>query len=103
MKALIILAQASMADGAPKMEGLGDAVTLMVIGMATVFTVLLLVIMTAKFLINIVNKYIPEEAKPEQRSAGSASAIDPQTTQAIEMAIAKLTNGKGKVESISKL
>ena len=49
------------------MENLNTALLLMVVGMATVFAILLIVIYLGKGLIALVNKYAPEEvssAKP---------------------------------------
>lgn len=43
------------------MENLETALLLMVVGMATVFAILLLVIYLGKLLISLVNKYAPEE------------------------------------------
>ena len=41
------------------MENLETALLLMVVGMATVFAILLLVIYLGKLLISLVNKYVP--------------------------------------------
>ena len=46
------------------MENLETAFLLMVVGMATVFVILLIVIYLGKLLISLVNKYAPEEAVP---------------------------------------
>ena len=42
------------------MEPLNEALKLMVVGMATVFSILLIVIYLGKSLIALVNKYVPE-------------------------------------------
>ena len=44
------------------MENIGVGLMLMVVGMATVFVILLIVIYLSKYLITIVNKVAPEEA-----------------------------------------
>ena len=44
------------------MENLNIALLLMVVGMATVFAILLIVIYLGKAMIALVNKYAPEEA-----------------------------------------
>lgn len=50
------------------MENLNLALLLMVVGMATVFAILLIVIYLGKLLIALVNKYAPEEvALPNRR------------------------------------
>ena len=43
------------------MENIETAILLMVVGMATVFVILLIVIYLGKLLITLVNKYAPEE------------------------------------------
>ena len=46
------------------MENIETAILLMVVGMATVFVILLIVIYLGKLLITLVNKYAPEEVVP---------------------------------------
>ena len=48
------------------MENIETAILLMVVGMATVFVILLIVIYLGKLLITLVNKYAPEEVVPEE-------------------------------------
>lgn len=43
------------------MENIGVGLMLMVVGMATVFVILLIVIYLSKYLITVVNKVAPEE------------------------------------------
>ena len=45
------------------MENIETAILLMVVGMATVFVILLIVIYLGKLLITLVNKYAPEEVQ----------------------------------------
>ena len=49
------------------MENLNIALLLMIVGMATVFAILLIVIYLGKGLIALVNKYAPEEVVPPNR------------------------------------
>lgn len=51
------------------MENLNTALLLMVVGMATVFAILLIVINLGKALIALVNKYAPEEVAPAKAAA----------------------------------
>lgn len=51
------------------MENLNTALLLMVVGMATVFAILLIVINLGKSLIALVNKYAPEEVTPAKAAA----------------------------------
>ena len=51
------------------MENLNIALLLMIVGMATVFAILLIVIYLGKGLIALVNKYAPEEVVPAKQAA----------------------------------
>jgi oxaloacetate decarboxylase gamma subunit len=80
---------------------------LMVVGMATVFAILLLIIVLGKGLIFLVNKYAPEETAVSETvrriSAGNGNDTLPgQTAAAIIAAVSALTGGKGKVTKIEK-
>jgi len=85
------------------MDNLTEGLKLMIIGMTTVFCVLLLIIYFGKALISLVNKFFPEEEKNIAKSVATAKSADPQVAQAIALAVQQLTNGKGKVEKIEKL
>lgn len=56
------------------MENIETAILLMVVGMATVFVILLIVIYLGKLLITLVNKYAPEEVVPVKREASQGPA-----------------------------
>lgn len=83
----------------------------MVVGMTTVFAILLIVINLGKGLIVLVNKYAPEEivvkkqVTPQRQTvpAATAASITNQTTAAIVSAVSVVTGGKGKVVKIEKL
>lgn len=75
---------------------------LMVVGMATVFVILLIVIYLSKYLITIVNKVAPEEA-PKKVPAVASSTADVGAMDAIKAAVNILTAGKGQVVKIEKL
>ncbi len=75
---------------------------LLVVGLTTVFAVLLLVIYFGKLLIWCVNKFFPEEVKEVKQSAGATGNVDPTVRQAIEIAIRQVTGGKSGVQSIEK-
>lgn len=79
-----------------------EALTLMVIGLITVFAVLCLIVVVGNLLISIVNKYFPEEEKPAN-VAKTVAKVDAKVAQAIQAAVNQLTNGKGKVEKIEKI
>lgn len=76
--------------------------TLMLIGMITVFLILLLVINLSKALILIVNKVTPEEA-PVTKAAPAKATIDSNTMAIIQAAVSNLTGGKGVVSNVTKL
>jgi oxaloacetate decarboxylase gamma subunit len=88
---------------------------LMVVGMTTVFFVLLLVISLGKGLTWLVNRYAPQETAthPSTRPGRNTSAgttnhkpplpqEDDRTTAAIVAAVSAFTAGNGKVTEIKK-
>lgn len=86
------------------MENLETALLLMVVGMSTVFIILLIVIYLGKLLISIVNKYAPAEEVPiKQQPAKAPVAISGQILAVITAAVNVVTQGKGKVVKIEKL
>lgn len=92
------------------MENIETGLLLMVVGMTTVFAILLIVINLGKGLIVLVNKYAPEEVVvKKQTSRVPATAANPkagiagQTTAAIVSAVSVATGGRGKVVKIEKL
>ena len=86
------------------MENMGLGLTLMLIGMVTVFIILLIVINLSKVLISIVNKVAPEEEAPKKKAAvPSTTIIDSNVMAIIEAAVKELTDGKGTVTSVEKL
>lgn len=88
------------------MENIGIGLLLMVVGMTTVFAILLIVINLGKGLILLVNKYAPEEVeakKPVRAAATATSDISKKTTAAIVAAVSSATCGQGKVTKIEKV
>lgn len=85
------------------MENISIALQLMVVGMVTVFLILLLIIQLSKGLIAFVNRVIPEE-KPAQPATVSAPPAPDVTTQKIlQEAVAQITGGKGRITEIRKI
>lgn len=87
------------------MENIEEALKLMVVGLATVFAVLLIIIYSGKALIAIVRKYVPEaEAAPASPAplAAAPAAIDPGVQAAIQKAVDSLTGGKATVVKIER-
>ena len=86
------------------MENLETAFLLMVVGMATVFVILLIVIYLGKLLIYLVNKYAPEEVvSVKQTSSQAPVPIPGNILAAITAAVNVVTQGKGKVTKVEKL
>lgn len=83
---------------------MGEALSLMAIGMTTVFVVLSLVIALGNLLVAFVNKYCPEEEKPATpKSAASSSSVSPKVAAVINAAIQHKFAGKAMVEKIEKI
>ncbi len=79
------------------MENIETAILLMVVGMATVFVILLIVIYLGKLLITLVNKYAPEEVVPaKQETPRGPAPIPGNILAAITAAVNVVTQGKGK-------
>ncbi len=83
------------------MDNLGTGLLLMIVGMITVFTILLVVINLGKLLICMVNTFARHE---EHAQVSLQRAIaDNDSVVAIKAAVKILTAGKGKVVKIEKL
>lgn len=85
------------------MENLNLALLLMVVGMATVFAILLIVIYLGKGIIALVNKYAPEEVAPAKSAANGPASIPANIMAAISAAVTVVTQGKGKVSKVEKI
>ena len=80
------------------MENIETATLLMVVGMATVFVILLIVIYLGKLLI------APEEVLPAKKETQKGPAPIPgNILAAISAAVNVVTLGKGKVTKVEKL
>ena len=77
-----------------------EALTLMGIGMATVFVVLLIIILLGTLLIKTVNKFFPEEAKPVMKAV---QTVDQNVQEAINKAILAISGGKKAAQKIEKI
>lgn len=85
------------------MENLGIGLELMIVGMLTVFVILLIVIWGGKLLIAVVNKVAPEEVVPAKKSAKPAASVDAGTMAILQEVVSKITGGTGKVASARKI
>ena len=78
----------------------GTALTLLGVGMITVFTVLLFVVLAGNGLIWFVNKFIPlQRSEPISKP----DALDPRKVAVITAAVEAATGGKGGIKKIEKL
>lgn len=84
------------------MENLGLGLTLMLIGMVTVFAILIIVIALSNALIRIVNKVCPAEETPNKAPARQAT-VDSAVMDVINAAVAQITAGKGRVTKVERI
>ncbi len=89
-------------------EILIEGLKLMVVGMGTVFTVLVLVVIVAKVLVGVVNKYFPAQVKKVVKRAQTQvsavkDAIDKKKLAVISASVEILTKGKGTVVKVEKI
>ncbi len=88
------------------MADIGIGLQLMVVGMCTVFVILIIVIWGGKLLINVVNKIAPEEVgdtRKELKASAQVATIDGTTMVVLQEVVSKLTGGKGRIASAKKL
>ena len=97
-----ILLQAAPAVEVSNWDKFMEALSLMGIGMATVFVVLLIIIFLGGLLIKTVNKFFPEEVKAS-KALQTAQAVDQNIQEAINKAIMTLSGGKQSAQKIEKL
>lgn len=83
-------------------EGFKLGLSLMAIGMATVFVMLWLVVLGGAVLIRIINRFYPDTVTTP---AASSEAIKENNKKiaAITAVVEAVTGGKGKVVSIKKI
>lgn len=86
------------------MENIGIGIQLMIVGMSTVFLILLIVIWGGKLLISAVNKIAPEEAAaPKKAAAAAPQTVDANTMAILQQVVSQITGGKGQVASAKKI
>lgn len=77
-------------------------VTLMIVGMVTVFAVLLIIINLSKLLIKLVSKFALEEnVKKDVKQNGPE--IPANIMAVIQQTVKEITNGKGTVSNVVKI
>ena len=75
----------------------------MVVGMSTVFLILLVVIWGGKLLIKAVNKIAPEEEAHPKAASVATSVVDDATMAVLQQVVSQITNGEGRVASAKKV
>ena len=83
-------------------EGIEFSLTVMAVGMITVFSILGFVVLGGKIMILIINKLPSEEGKDSTPPSGNKQ-IDSIKISVLAAAVAAITGGKGKITSIEKL
>lgn len=84
------------------MNDFNTAILLMLVGMITVFIILLIVMGLGKSLIAFVNKFVPAEEVPAKKAQAPAP-IPANILAAINAAVSVVTHGKGKVSKVEKI
>jgi oxaloacetate decarboxylase gamma subunit len=80
---------------------LPNAFVLLIVGMTTVFIVLLLVVLAGKTLIRIINRFAPAPPLPTVRSL-KKQAIDTAVVAVLSSVVDHVTMGQGQIISIKK-
>ena len=75
----------------------------MVVGMSTVFLILLIVIWGGKLLIKAVNKIVPEEAVVPKKGSTPQAQVDSTTMTVLQQVVSQITGGKGHVASAKRV
>ncbi|MEL6639534.1 MAG: OadG family transporter subunit [Bacteroidota bacterium] len=85
---------------------LQTALIIMAVGMATVFVVLGMVVLTGRVLIRVLNRYAPAPPSPAPRQSPSAHSpspspgLSPQVVAALVATVEQVTGGRGRIEKI---
>lgn len=80
-----------------------EALKLLVVGMITVYLILMIVIYLGKGLILLVNKVAPEDVAVSKPVKTDKVLVDAKTKAIIDAAVSQLTNGTGVVTKIEKI
>lgn len=80
-----------------------NALKLMLIGMSTVFVILMAVVLLGNLIILIINKIGNNKPVSGEGKAEEKVGIPPETIAAIVSSVELVTAGKGKVTTIRKL
>ncbi|MCW1735930.1 OadG family protein [Anaerorudis cellulosivorans] len=84
------------------MANLNEALFLLVVGMLTVFVILLLVVAVGNFIIGVTNRFLPTPRIPKKNDTEGDKGIHPKKMAAIVAAVDVVTKGKGRIINIGK-
>jgi oxaloacetate decarboxylase gamma subunit len=85
------------------MDNIGTGIQLMIVGMTTVFLILLIVIWGGKLLIKAVNQFAPEEVATPKRGSDASTTVDSTTMAVLQQVVSQITGGKGKIASAHRV
>jgi oxaloacetate decarboxylase gamma subunit len=77
---------------------LGTALTLLLVGMVTVFAVLTLVVLVGQIMIGVVNRWMPVV-----QTVAPKNEVSQQTMAVLAATVDQITAGKGRISNIEKL
>lgn len=87
------------------MENLNEAISLLLVGMITVFVILSLVVFIGNMVIRLTNRFLPVETIATKKTivSGKAAPSNPAKIAAVIAAVEAITGGKGRIDKINKL
>lgn len=87
------------------MENINEALSLLLVGLITVFVILYLVVLIGNLVIRLTNRFMTAEpmAVKKEIAAGKARPTNPAKIAAVIAAVEAITGGKGRVEKIDKI
>lgn len=85
------------------MDNITIGIQLMIVGMCTVFLILLIVIWGGKLLIKAVNAIAPEEVEAPKKAKAAPAGVDAGTMAVLQQVVSQITGGKGHVASAKRI
>jgi oxaloacetate decarboxylase gamma subunit len=84
-------------------QNIGNALSIMLVGMATVFLILWLVVVIGNLIIRVTNKYYPAVEPVKFQKGKTHDSDSTGKIAAIVAAVGIITNGEGHVTKITKV
>lgn len=84
-------------------QNIGNAITIMLVGMATVFLILSLVVVIGNVIIRTTNRYFPGADSVKLRKSEVEDNSATGKIAAIVAAVDVVTHGKGQITKITKV